>query len=57
MPYPDDSPHGVDFPNVILTRMRRRTGRLGVFVATLMALATALVIFVICACKGIGHVR
>jgi hypothetical protein len=54
MPHHDDSPHGGEFPNVVLTRMRRRTGRLGVLVATLLALATALAVFVICACKGLG---
>jgi hypothetical protein len=55
MPYQDDFPREGDFPNVMLTRMRRRTGRVGVLVATLFALATALAIFLICACKGVGH--
>jgi hypothetical protein len=55
MPYHDDSPREGDFPNVVLTRIRRRTGRLGVLVATLFALATAVAIFVICACKGVNH--
>jgi hypothetical protein len=39
--------------NAILVRMRRRTGRLGALVVALTVLLAALVIFAVCACKGV----
>jgi hypothetical protein len=38
-------------PNAILTRMRRRTARLGTAVVVVAVLMAAAVIFAICACK------
>lgn len=40
------------FPNAILTRMRRRTARVGYLVAVLAALLAAAVVFAVCACKS-----
>lgn len=43
-------PHEPTAPNAILERMRRRIGRVGLLVAFVSSLLTALVIVVICAC-------
>jgi hypothetical protein len=40
-------------PNAILTRMRRRIGRVGLLVAVLSVLLTAVLLFAVCACTGV----
>jgi hypothetical protein len=44
--------HEPTAPNAILERMRRRIGRVGLLVAFVSSLLTALVIVVICACAS-----
>jgi hypothetical protein len=39
-------------PNAILERMRRRIARIGLLVAFVSSLLTAVVIFVVCACAS-----
>jgi hypothetical protein len=40
-------------PNAILQHMRRRISRIGLLVAFLSTLLTALAVFVICACASV----
>jgi hypothetical protein len=54
MPKQDDVlSRGPDAPNAILTRMRRRTGRIGAAVALLAVVLAAAVVFAVCACKTV----
>ncbi|HEY7309700.1 MAG TPA: hypothetical protein VH643_10115 [Gemmataceae bacterium] len=53
MPTPTESrPYEITAPNAILDRMRRRIARIGLLVAFVSSLLTAIVIFVVCACAS-----
>jgi hypothetical protein len=55
MPPPDDSPRTSLSLSAVLGRMRRRSARVGWVITLLSALAAALVIFAVCACKSAGR--
>jgi hypothetical protein len=55
MPLPDESPPTSLSVSAVLGRMRRRSARLGFVITLLSALAAALVIFAVCACKSAGR--
>jgi hypothetical protein len=55
MPIQDEScPRKYCAPNAILERMRRRISRVGLLVAFVSTLLTALVIFLVCACISLS---
>jgi hypothetical protein len=49
----DSRPHEFTAPNAILDRMRRRIARVGLLVAFVSTLLTAVVIFIVCACASL----
>jgi hypothetical protein len=55
MSLPDESPRTSLSVSAVLGRMRQRSARLGFVIIILSALAAALVIFAVCACKSAGR--
>ena len=55
MSLPDESPRTSLSVSAVLGRMRQRSARLGFVIIILSALAAALVVFAVCACKSAGR--